>query len=55
MTGQLVKAVSYTLAMAWLGIHCPGASAEIYDINELQQPDNSSAAMAGFYTVTPVG
>jgi len=55
MTGQFANAIRYPLILVLLGIHCPGASAEIYDINDLQQPDKSSAAMAGFYTVTPDG
>lgn len=55
MTGQVVKAIRYPLFMVLLGVHCPAAQAEIYDITELQQPDNSSAAMAGFYTITPDG
>jgi hypothetical protein len=50
-----LKSVSCLLITALLGIHSPAAWAEIYDINDLQQPDKSSAAMAGFYTVTPDG
>jgi len=55
MTGPFVKSVAYPLAMTLLGIHCTTTQAEIYDITELQQPDNSSPAMTGFYTVTPDG
>jgi hypothetical protein len=55
MIGQFVKSISHPLAMVLLGIYCTVAQAEVYDITELQQPDNSSPAMAGFYTVTPDG
>ena len=55
MSGQFVKAIRYPLVLVLLGIHCPVAQAEIVDITELQQPDKSSSAMAGFYTVTPDG
>ena len=41
--------------MVVLGIHCAMTQAEIFDITELQQPDNTSPAMTGFYTVTPDG
>ena len=55
MSGQFAKVIRYSLVLVLLGIHCPVAQAEIVDITELQQPDKSSAAMAGFYTVTPDG
>ena len=56
MTGPFANATRYPLVLVLLCIHCPGAWAEIVDINELQQPDKSSgSAMAGFYTVTPDG
>ena len=55
ITQGFLKLVSWLLVTVLLGIHCPVAQAEIVDITELQQPDNSSAAMAGFYTVTPDG
>ena len=55
MTGQFANAIRYPLILVLLGIHYPAAQAEVYDITELQQPDKSSAAMAGFYTVTPDG
>jgi len=55
MIGQFVKSISYPQAMVLLGIYCTVAQAEVYDITELQQPDNSSPAMTGFYTVTPDG
>lgn len=55
MTCQFAKSVGCRLAMALLGICCTTALAEVYDITELQQPDNSSSAMTGFYTVTPDG
>ena len=52
---SVLKSIGCPLVAVLLGIHCPVAWAEIYDITELQQPDKSSAAMAGFYTVTPDG
>ena len=55
MSGQFAKAIRYPLILVLLGFHYPVAQAEIVDITELQQLDNSSAAMAGFYTVTPDG
>ena len=55
MTCQFVKSVACPLALVLLGIHCTMTQAEVYDITELQQPDNSSSAMTGFYTVTPDG
>ncbi|MEN8206297.1 MAG: hypothetical protein ABFS24_09815 [Pseudomonadota bacterium] len=55
MTCQFIIPASHSLAVVLLGMHCTMASAEIYDITELQQPDNSSAAMTGFFTVTPDG
>jgi len=51
----VLKSVGCPLVTVLLGIHCPVTQAEVYDISELQQPDNSGAAMAGFYTVTPDG
>ena len=55
VTCQRVKSVSCPLVVLFLGIHSPVILAEIYDITELQQPDTSSPAMAGFYSVTPDG
>ena len=55
MTGQFVNAIRYPLILGLLSMGCFVAQAEVYDISELQQPNNSSAAMAGFYTVTPDG
>ena len=52
---QCVKSVGYPLVIIFLGIHSPVLLAEIYDITELQQPDTTSPAMAGFYNVTPDG
>ena len=55
VTCQRVKSVSCPLVVLFLGIHSHVILAEIYDITELQQPDTSSPAMTGFYTVTPDG
>jgi hypothetical protein len=49
------KAASCLLVVVCLGIDSPVVPAEIVDVTELQQPDSSRAAMAGFYTVTPDG
>ena len=52
---SVLKSIGRPLVAVLLGMHCTMAQAEIVDITELQQPDKSSAAMAGFYTVTPDG
>lgn len=55
MTCQYLKSVSCPLALVFLGMQSPAIRAEIYDITELQQPDTTSPAMTGFYSVTPDG
>jgi hypothetical protein len=55
MNDRGVKSVSCLLVVVFLGMDNPAVSAEIVDVKELQQPGRSSAAMAGFYTVTPEG
>jgi hypothetical protein len=55
MIRQGVKSYSRTLVAVLLWAASPVFPAEIYDITELQQPDTSSSAMTGFYTVTPDG
>ena len=55
MTGQYLKSVLHLPVVVFLGIHSPVILAEIYDITELQQPDASSPAMTGFYSITPDG
>jgi hypothetical protein len=55
VTSQRIKSVSCPLVIVFLGMQCPATRAEIYDITELQQPDTTSPAMAGFYNVTPDG
>jgi len=55
MMFQTVKSFSCPLVVVLLNIYSPHIQAEIYDITELQQPDTSSPAMTGFYTVTPEG
>jgi len=55
MTCQHVKSFSCPLVIVLLGMQSPAMQAEIYDITELQQPDTTSPAMAGFYNVNPDG
>ena len=55
MTSQCVKSVSCLLVIVLLVMQSPAIQAEIYDITELQQPDTTSRAMAGFYSVNPDG
>lgn len=55
MACQHVISVSCSLLIAFLGMQSPATRAEIYDITDLQQPDTTSPAMTGFYTVTPDG
>ena len=55
MTCQHVKSFSCPLVIVLLGMQSPAMQAEIYDITELQQPDTTSPAMAGFYNVNPYG
>jgi len=55
MNCQAIGLSSCLWLAVFLGIDNPAVPAEVVDISDLQQPDNSSAAMAGFYTVTPEG
>ena len=55
MTCQYVKSISCPLVIVLLVTQSPAIQAEIYDITELQQPDTTSPAMAGFYHVNPDG
>ncbi len=55
MMFRTVKSYSCPLVAVLLNMYSPLIQAEIYDITELQQPDTSSPAMTGFYTVTPEG